>query len=57
MRGFVVEKVRVEQAGGLQLVLQDGLFVEVFPENSLHMEHWRLFAPGTEDGHFVVSGH
>jgi hypothetical protein len=33
-----------------------GLPWEVFPDNSLDSEHWRIFVPGSDAKHFVVTG-
>jgi len=51
-----VESVHGDAVGGFRLVLSDGYTLEVFPDDSLPAEHWRLFQPSTEAEHFVVTG-
>jgi hypothetical protein len=53
---FVVTDVSVGKAGSLRIVLSDDLCLEVFPDDSLPLEHWRLFSPGTNAPHLVVTG-
>ena len=52
----VVEGVRADSVGGFQLALSGGLTLDVFPDHSLPGEHWRLFSPGADAEHFVVTG-
>ena len=52
----LVQAVRADNVGGFQLALSDGLTLDVFPDHSLEGEHWRLFSPGTDAEHFVVTG-
>ncbi len=52
----VVEGARANSVGGFQLALSDGLTLDVFPDHSLPGEHWRLFSPGADAEHFVVTG-
>ena len=52
----VVEAVRADYAGGFRLLLSGGLALDAFPDHSLEGEYWRLFQPGTEEGHFAVTG-
>jgi hypothetical protein len=52
----VVEAASADYAGGFRLDLSGGLTLDVFPDDSLGGEHWRLFQPGTEWEHFVVTG-
>jgi hypothetical protein len=52
---FLVQKVEVGLAGSLHIALSGNLFLEVFPNDSLTGEHWRLFEPDKK-GHFVVTG-
>lgn len=56
VRGFTVEAVEVRAAGGLQVMLVDGLRLDVLPHDSLNHEHWRLFRPGVDAPHFVLTG-
>jgi len=54
-REFVVERVEASAAGGLRILLSDGLFLDVFPDDSLKHERWRLFRPEVDEPHFVVT--
>ena len=38
------------------MILTRGFALDVFPDESLPGEHWRLFQPGNEKTHFVVTG-
>jgi hypothetical protein len=53
---FAVEAVDVGAAASLRIVLKHGFCLEVFPDNSLNDERWRLFRPGVDEPHFVVTG-
>jgi hypothetical protein len=53
---FVVERVAVGAAGSLHIELSENLALDIFPNDSLSDEHWRLFNPGTHGEHFVVTG-
>lgn len=54
-REFVVKGIEVGAAGSLSLELSDGYRLEVFPDNSSSYEFWRLFKPGVDESHFVVT--
>lgn len=53
---FVVERVQAGQAGEFALLLEDGLTLQIFPNDSLEGEHWRLFRPGSDERHMVYTG-
>jgi hypothetical protein len=53
---FVIERVDVGQAGELALLLEDALTLQIFPNDSLESEHWRLFRPGSDEPHTVYTG-
>lgn len=53
---FVVERVEVGQAGEFALLLESGLTLQIFPNDSLDGEHWRLFRPGSDERHMVYTG-
>ena len=53
---FVVQRVEVRQAGELALLLEGGLTLQIFPNDSLDSEHWRLFRPGSDEPHWVFTG-
>jgi len=53
---FVVERVEAGQAGELALLLEGGLILQIFPNDSLDGEHWRLFRPGSDAPHSVYTG-
>ena len=55
-REFLVQKVRVGVAGSLSILLSEDLAVDIFPDDSLSGERWRLFEPGRTEQHFVVTG-
>ena len=55
-REFIVQAIDVGSAGGVRVLLNHGLALEVFPCDSLEREHWRLFKLGSEEKHFVVTG-
>jgi hypothetical protein len=55
-RQFVVRQVQVGEAGSFTVILDDGYALDVFPDDSLGDEHWRIFQPSSEVSHFVVSG-
>jgi hypothetical protein len=55
-RQFLVQHIEVGAAGSFILILDSGYAVEVFPDDSLMEEHWRIFKPYVEGPHFVVSG-
>ena len=46
-----------DNVGGICLTLSDGYYLEVFPDDSLYGEYWRLLQPYTNKQHFVVTGH
>jgi len=53
---LVVQKIEAGLAGSFRITLGDDTALEVFPDDSLAREHWRLLSPTTEAPHFVVSG-
>jgi hypothetical protein len=53
---LVVESVQADHIGSFSLTLSDGYVFEVFPDDSLEGEHWRLFQPAMEGGDFVLTG-
>ena len=55
-RKLVVQAVEVGVGGYLRLYLSGDLSLEVFPDDSLAHEHWRLFRPYTSERHLVVTG-
>jgi hypothetical protein len=48
--------VTADDSGGFILALNSGFFFDVFPDDSLNEELWRLFEPSTENPHFVFEG-
>ena len=56
VREFIVQRIEVGIAGNLRIELSGGFVLDVFPDYSLDSEHWRLFAPGKDEPHFVVTG-
>jgi hypothetical protein len=55
-RSYMVERIEVGDAGAFRVILENGFSLEVFPDDSLDGEHWRLFKPDMGEPHFVVSG-
>ena len=55
-RQFLVRQVEVGAAGSFTIVLDDDYALEVFPQDSLSGEHWRIFRPYVEEPHFVLTG-
>lgn len=53
---YVVLRVEAGHAGELALLLEGGLTLQIFPNDSLVGEHWRLFRPGTDAPHWVYTG-
>ncbi len=55
-RQFVVQQVQVGDAGSFTIILDSDYALEVFPNDSLSDEHWRMFKPSSDEPHFLVSG-
>jgi len=55
-RQFMVQKVEVGAAGSFTIGLEDAYALDVFPDDSLSGEHWRIFKPYADEPHFVVTG-
>jgi hypothetical protein len=55
-RQFLVREVEVGAAGEFTIILDGEYALDVFPDNSLSDEHWRIFKPSVEEPHFVVTG-
>jgi hypothetical protein len=53
---FIVQRVNASTAGELTLLLEDGLALQIFPNDSLDGEHWRFFRPGSDVPHWVFTG-
>lgn len=51
--GAVVERVKGDNTGGARIDLTGGFALELSPGET--GEFWRLFRPGTNERHFVVS--
>jgi hypothetical protein len=49
---LVVQAVKADSHGGIELILSSGYSLQVFPDGS-HPEAWRLFIPGEKTSHFV----
>lgn len=54
--GLVVGAVSVGRGGSLCIELSDDFSLEVFPDDSLGGEYWRLFKPQSDQPHFVLTG-
>ena len=55
-RQFLVQKIEVGAAGSFTIGLKDDYALDVFPDDSLSGEHWRIFKPYAGEPHFVVTG-
>lgn len=53
---LAVEAIQADNAGSIYLTLSGGYKLEVFPDDSLPGEYWRLFQPSKETEHFVITG-
>jgi len=53
---YVIQRIEVGQAGEFALLLEGGLTLQIFPNDSLEGEHWRLFRPGSDEQHTVYTG-
>ena len=51
-----VESVVADTCGGVRVALAGGFALEVFPDDSLDGERWRLLQPGARAAPFVVNG-
>jgi hypothetical protein len=56
-RQFLVLEVEVGEAGSFTIILADDYALDVFPDDSLSGEHWRIFKPYAEEPRFIVTGH
>jgi hypothetical protein len=53
---YVVVRIQPGHAGELALLLEGDLTLQIFPNDSLEGEHWRLFRPGSDAPHWVYTG-
>jgi hypothetical protein len=53
---YVVVRIQPGHAGELALLLEGDLTLQIFPNDSLEGEHWRLFRPGNDEPHWVYTG-
>jgi hypothetical protein len=49
--------LQADNMGGVYFRLSDGYSLEIFPDDSLPIEHWRFFQPYTNKEHFIATGH
>jgi hypothetical protein len=52
---LIVEAVNVDYVGYIRLALSGGYWLEIFPDDSVGSEYWRLFRPYTDIDHFVFT--
>jgi len=52
----VVEAVEADMVGGLRISLTQQCALEVFPDDSMEGEHWRLLPNSLRRDHFVMTG-
>jgi hypothetical protein len=55
-RQFTVRAVDVGPASSLYIALSEDHSLDLFPYDSLKVEHWRLFEPDKDHPHFVLVG-
>jgi len=55
-RHLLVSVVEAREAGSFTVQLENDYELDVFPHDTLPVEHWRLFRPYKDEPHFVVSG-
>lgn len=51
-----VRRIESLGAGAFRIVLERDLAIEVIPDRSGQVEHWRLFRPGRDDAHVTCVG-
>ena len=51
-----MRKVEAAEAGSFTIIFDDEYALDVFPDDSLSDEHWRILKPSAEEPHFVVTG-
>ncbi len=52
----VVLGIEPREAGAFAVRFERGIALEIFPDDSRAIEHWRLFRPGSDDPHAVFVG-
>ncbi|HUJ30461.1 MAG TPA: hypothetical protein VLY23_04225 [Candidatus Acidoferrum sp.] len=52
---LIVREIETGLAARFRLILTGDAELEVFPDDSMRHEHWRLLSPLTETSHFVPS--
>lgn len=50
----VIDKIAADEFGGIKVTFNSGINLEVFPDDSLEDEFWRLIVAGEPSKHFVV---
>jgi hypothetical protein len=55
-RGFTVRSVHLAAAGMCRIEFDEDASLEIFPDDSLTHEHWRLFATQDADTQLVMTG-
>lgn len=55
-RDLLVESIWADEVGSFRLDISGGFRLEIFPDDSLADEHWRLLKPDVDEPHFVVTG-
>ena len=53
---FIVQDVKLARAGSLSATIGENLYLDLFPDDSLPSEQWRLFEPGRHQPHHVMAG-
>jgi hypothetical protein len=53
---LVIRDFRLGCAGFLRIELTKSFCIEIFPDASVDLEHWRLFQPYTDSPHTVARG-
>ncbi len=52
---LIVSNIHADETGGFCLTMNHAYFLDVFPDNSIIGEYWRLFRPYSAEQHFVFT--
>ena len=52
---WIVQEVHAELSGSFALTMTENMSLNVFPDNSIVGEYWRLFRPHSPEDHFVFT--
>jgi hypothetical protein len=52
----VIQRIEADRLGSLRIAMSGEVTLEVFPIDSLQMEHWRFFRSASGEKPFIVTG-